>query len=180
MLFHMGDTDPILLPQPMTYMRALAHMRSWLKRNATSEPEGHAPPVASMTTHSGKATLLTWANQLELPVELRAAQGHHKHEAPKGMVNLYGRDDTVGGLKTQRLISNAVRAGHHFHVPVGRGAAEPLPPLHRVVAPPMTESEGERPAKAVASKQEAPSGDCESSSSDSSSEAGAGGSADIT
>ena len=60
-----------------------------------------------MTTHSGKATLLTWANQLELPVELRAAQGHHKHEAPKGMVNLYGRDDTVGGLKTQRLITKA-------------------------------------------------------------------------
>ena len=102
MLFDMGDADPILLPQPMTYMRAFAHMRSWLKRNATSEPEGHAPPVPSMTTHSGKATLLTWANHLELPVELRAAQGHHKHEAPKGMVNLYGRDDTVCGLKTQK------------------------------------------------------------------------------
>ena len=54
---------------------------------------GGVPPehVGGFSLHSCKATSLSWALQLGLPLELRAAQGHHS--LPSKSVQKYGRDD---------------------------------------------------------------------------------------
>ena len=119
----------------MPYMRALAHLRSWVKEQ--EDKVSSTPMLTRVATHSCKATLLAWAKQLEVSTALRAAQGHHKHvELEPTMVNKYGRDDTANSLRVQRLIGQAGRSGTVFHLPQERGALPHLPGAPRKVAGP--------------------------------------------
>lgn len=124
-----------LLEQPMTYMRALAHMRAWVAKRSPHKKEEGGEMV--MSTHSCKATILSWGRSVAAPLEWRASQGHHKvqNQAGNAMVQLYGRDDTQGSLQLQRLIGESARKGYVFTIPVGRGGSLPIAPLPREVAP---------------------------------------------
>ena len=64
-------TEPNVLPQPIIFMRALAHLRSWV---AQREDKGGAETAGEISTHSCKVTLLTWGAQLGAPEAWRATQ----------------------------------------------------------------------------------------------------------
>ena len=101
--------------QPMGYTSMLAQMRRCLCLHA-----GLTPTEAGLfTLHSCKATSLSWAQQLGLPLQLRAAQGHHR--LPNEAVRKYGRDDVWPQLRAQHRILSAVARGWRPSVPLLRG-----------------------------------------------------------
>ena len=71
------------------------------------------------TLHSLKATTLSWAMQLELPLEQRAAQGHHRDAWT--CVRKYRRDDILPQLACQRSLWDAISKGWEPIVPLLRG-----------------------------------------------------------
>ena len=79
-LMHCQQSDPardFLMAsggQPMAYTSMLGQMRRRLCDCADLSPE----TARQFTLHSCKATTLSWAAQLNLPTELRAAQGPHR------------------------------------------------------------------------------------------------------
>ena len=94
---------------PMSYAQTIALLRRYLQT---------IPSLCSCaleyTLHSAKATVLSWACQLNLDSESRALQGHHKPSL-QSSVNLYGRDSVHAPIQLQMQI----RALH-------RGAQSPV------------------------------------------------------
>ena len=92
---------------PMPYSTALAHFRRCLVKYTSLTVED----ARKFTLHSLKTTLLTWGLQLQVGVEERAAQGHHRLRNSSGCVEKYRRDDVLPALRCQRSVIKAVRAG---------------------------------------------------------------------
>ena len=81
---------------------------------------GLRPELAMrFTLHSCKATILSWASQLGIPENLRAAQGHHRLASQ--MVKKYGRDDVWPQIRCQNKIRQAVANGWYPATPLNRG-----------------------------------------------------------
>ena len=59
---------------PMAYSTASSHLRRCLAAYTSLD----VADVCKFTLHSLKTTPLTWGLQLQLGVEVRAAQGHHR------------------------------------------------------------------------------------------------------
>ena len=85
----MPERDFLLSRQgmPLGYAMMLAQFRRCLALYGGVRPEH----VGGFSLHSCKATTLSWALQLGLRLELRAAQGHHS--LPSKSIQKYGRDD---------------------------------------------------------------------------------------
>ena len=78
------------------------------------------------TLHGLKATVLSWARQLDVREDLRGDQGHHRASSGRTAVALYSRDDVWGALRCQDAVLNAVHAGFRPLAPQGRGGQIPL------------------------------------------------------
>ena len=92
----------------MSYSTALSHLRRCLATYARLE----VADVRKFALHSlKKTTPLTWGLQLQLGVEVRAAQGHHRVRNSSGCVEKYRRDDVLPALRCQRSIVRAVQNG---------------------------------------------------------------------
>ena len=78
--------------------------------------------VANLSTHSMKSTLLASAGQLNMNLENRAKQGHHKKP-----VQLYSRDDVWPSLFLRRDILVDASAGLRPLTSQAPGAKQPLP-----------------------------------------------------
>ena len=99
-------TDSVPFSTPCSYHHALALIRfyghcCWLSP-ALLSPE----QAANLPTHSMKSTLLAAAGQLNMSLENRAKQAHHKKS-----VQLYSRDDVWPSLFLQRDILVDVSTG---------------------------------------------------------------------
>ena len=80
---------------PMGYTSMLAQLRRCLHTYADLA----VSDAFVFTLHSCKATALSWASQLSLSTELRAAQGHHR--LASASVKKYSRDDVWSQLVCQ-------------------------------------------------------------------------------
>ena len=60
------------------------------------------------TVHSLEASTLSWASQLDLSLEERAAQGHHSLRNSAGCVEKCRRDDLLPALRCQRRLIQAL------------------------------------------------------------------------
>ena len=101
--------------RPMSFTSMLGQLRRCLCTYANLSVE----EAKRFTLHSCKATTLSWATQLNLALDLRAAQGHHA--LPNSCVKKYGRDDIWPQLLCQEKILKKVSHGWHPHVPINRG-----------------------------------------------------------
>ena len=81
-----------------------------------------AEEALSFTMHSLKTTLLTWGLQIQVGVEERAAQGHHRLRTSSGCVEKYRCDDVLPALRCQRAVIRAVRSGWVSCTALARGA----------------------------------------------------------
>ena len=99
------------------------------------------PPILTpdqalcLSTHSMKSTLLAAAGQLNLNIEQRAKQGHHKQS-----VQLYSRDDVWPSLFLQRDILIEIGSGWRPLTSQARGAKH-RPPEPIFFSPPITEKD---------------------------------------
>lgn len=75
--------------------------------------------------HSLKATVLSWSRQCNIPEDMRAEQGHHKHGSARASVRLYGRDDVWGAVRLQRVLHEQLRSGWRPMAAQARGGQEP-------------------------------------------------------
>ena len=91
----------------MSYSTALSQLRRCLATYTRLE----VADVRKFALHSLKTTPLTWGLQLQLGVEVRAAQGHHRVRNSSGCVEKYRRDDVLPALRCQRSIVRAVQNG---------------------------------------------------------------------
>ena len=91
----------------MSYSTALSQLRRCLATYTRLE----VADVRKFALHSLKTTPLTWGLQLQLRVEVRAAQGHHRVRNSSGCVEKYRRDDVLAALRCQRSIVRAVQNG---------------------------------------------------------------------
>ncbi len=82
-----------------------------------------------------KSTLLAAGGQLNLNLEQRAKQGHHKKS-----VQLYSRDDVWPSLFPQRDILVDISTGWRPLTSQSRGAKQPLPEP-RFLAPPRPQAD---------------------------------------
>jgi len=82
-----------------------------------------------------KSTMLAAAGQLNLNIEQRAKQGHHKQS-----VQLYSRDDVWPSLFLQRDILIEIGSGWRPLTSQARGAKQPLPEPS-FTSPPITEED---------------------------------------
>ena len=110
-------TDSVPFSTPCSYHHALALIRfyghcCWLSP-ALLSPE----QAANLSTHSMKSTLLAAAGQLNMNLENRAKQAHHKKS-----VQLYSRDDVWPSLFLQRDILVDVSTGWRPLTSQARGA----------------------------------------------------------
>ena len=115
-------TDSVPYSRPCSYHHALALVRfyfqcSWLKQPLLSPEQ-----AKHLSTHSMKSTLLAAAGQLNLNLEQRAKQGHHKKS-----VQLYSRDDVWPSFFLQRDILIEISTGWRPLTSQARGAKQPLP-----------------------------------------------------
>ena len=86
-------------------------------------PQLLSPDQASgLSTHSMKSTLLAAAGQLNINIEQRAKQGHHKQS-----IQLYSRDDVWPSLFLQLDILIDITTGWKPLTSQARGARQPLP-----------------------------------------------------
>ena len=70
--------------------------------------------------------MLSWAQQLQLPLEQRQLQGHHR-SAINGSVSLYSRSDTFPALLLQASIAQKIAEGFRPLRPMLRGGAPSVP-----------------------------------------------------
>ena len=85
------------------------------------------------SAHSMKVTLLAWSGQVaSSSPEQRMHQGHHKLQ----VTDVYGRDETLGALRTQLHVLSALAEGWRPYIAQERGAMQPvLEPLVAVCIP---------------------------------------------
>ncbi len=86
-------TDTIPFSSPCSYHHALALIRFYSQCTWLTPPLLLAEQAIHLSIHSMKSTLLAAAGQLNLNLEQRAKQGHHKK-----FVQLYSRDDVWPSL----------------------------------------------------------------------------------
>ena len=103
---------------PVAYATALAHLRRCLVKYTSLA----VTEARQFTLHSLKTTLLTWGLQLQVGVEERAAQGHHRLRNSSGCVEKCRRDDVLPALRCQRAVIRAVRSGWVPCTALARGA----------------------------------------------------------
>ena len=92
-------TDSIPFSSPCSYHHALALIRFSCQCNWLSPALLTPEQASNLSTHSLKSTLLAAAGQLNLNLESRAKQGHHKES-----VQLFSREDVWPSLFLQRDI----------------------------------------------------------------------------
>ena len=92
-------TDSIPFSSPCSFRHALALIRFYCKCCWLSPALLSPEQAANLSTHSMKSILLAAAGQLNLNLESRAKQGHHKKS-----VQLYSRDDVWPSSFLQRDI----------------------------------------------------------------------------
>ena len=128
-------TDSIPFSSPCSYHHALALIRFYTQCNWIQPPLLSAEEAKHLSTHSMKSTMLAAAGQLNMNLEQRAKQGHHKKS-----VQLYSRDDVWPSLFLQRDILVDISAGWRPLTSQSRGAKQPLPepPFH---TPPITQAD---------------------------------------
>lgn len=115
-------TDTIPFSSPCSYHHGLALIRYYAQCLWLPKPILSPEQARDLSTHSMKSTLLAAAGQLNLNVEQRAKQGHHKQS-----VQLYSRDDVWPSLFLQRDILTDVSIGWRPLTSQARGAKQPLP-----------------------------------------------------
>ncbi|CAE8603448.1 unnamed protein product [Polarella glacialis] len=90
------------------------------------------------TLHSLKATMLSWALQLELPEHHRLALGHRRVKGEHAMARKYSRDDVLPALRAQWAILVSVQGGWIPMTAQRRGGRPPVregtPSLHSSAA----------------------------------------------
>lgn len=93
---------------------------------------------SGLSTHSMKSTLLAAAGQLNINIEQRAKQGHHKQS-----VQLYSRDDVWPSLLLQLDILIDISTGWKPLTSQACGARQPLPEpnFESPQSPPITDSD---------------------------------------
>lgn len=127
--------------KPLGYTAMLAQFRRCLCLYGGLQPD----QVVRFTLHSCKATTLSWAAQLGVPEDLRAAQGHHR--LANHCVKKYGRDDVWPQIRCQRKLVNAIAEGWVPSTPLNRGLSrleEDVVAIQRLCRPaPLTASESE-------------------------------------
>ena len=117
---------PVFL-RPMPRDRGLQLLRYWLCRCHESHQVTAQPSDFHLLgTHSCKTTLLCWAQQLQLPLEQRQLQGHHR-SAINGSVSLYSRNDTLPALMLQCTVAQRIAEGFRPLRPMLRGGSPSLP-----------------------------------------------------
>ena len=111
------------------------HSFAYTQCNWIQPPLLSAEEAKHLSTHSMKSTMLAAAGQLNMNLEQRAKQGHHKKS-----VQLYSRDDVWPSLFLQRGILVDISTGWRPLTSQSRGAKQPLPepPFH---TPPITQAD---------------------------------------
>ena len=112
---------------PWTSKTALCGSRKELSKVwAGSQFSSLEDCAVEYTLHSAKATLLSWACQLNLDPASRALQGHHKSSL-QSSINLYGRDSVHSPLQLQSDIrTQIIMHGFRPSTPLHRGAQTPV------------------------------------------------------
>ena len=128
-------TDTVPFSSPCTYHHGLALIRYYAQCLWLREPILSPDQARDLSTHSMKSTLLAAAGQLNLNVEHRAKQGHHKQS-----VQLYSRDNVWPSLFLQRDILTEISTGWRPLTSQARGAKQPLPEPD-FDSPPITEED---------------------------------------
>ena len=80
----------------MPYYRANELLRRTLQAEFMGAARLPAAASRSYTLHGLKATLLSYARQLDVDESCCADQGHHRTTPGRASVRLYGRDDVFG------------------------------------------------------------------------------------
>ena len=111
-------------PRPMRYSSPLAQSRRCLCAFTSLNSQ----EAMKFTLHSLKASTLSWANQLDLSLEERAAQGHRRLTNSAGCVEKYRRDDLLPALPCQRCLIQAFAAGWMPGTPLATGIKLALEP----------------------------------------------------
>ncbi len=127
-------TDSIPFSSPRSYHHALALIRFYTQFNWITPGLLTPEETKHLSTHDLKSTLLAAAGQLNLNLEHRGKQGHHKEP-----VQLYSRDDVWQSLFLQRDILVDVSTGWRPLTSQSRGAKQPLPEPS-FDAPPITQA----------------------------------------
>ena len=110
---------------PMRFSTATTFLRAFQApqmQNARMTPE----KARQCTLHSLKATMLSIAEQVDVPEHHRAEQGHHRQHGGRASVRLYSRDDVWRALACQQLVVQRVAEGFRPLTAQGRGAQIPL------------------------------------------------------
>lgn len=121
------DLNRPLFLRPMPRDRGLQLLRYWLCKcheahGVVAKPED----FHLLGTHSCKTTLLCWSQQLQLSLEQRQLQGHHR-SAVNGSVALYSRNDTLPALMLQCTVAQRIAEGFRPLRPMLRGGSPSLP-----------------------------------------------------
>ena len=113
--------DSGAIVEPMSYAQTIARLRKYL-----NQIEALRSCSLEYTLHSAKATMLSWACQLNLDSHSRALQGHRKPSL-KSSVNLYGRDSVHAPLDLQSTVrTQIIESGFRPSTPLHRGAQCPV------------------------------------------------------
>ena len=121
------DLEKPLFLKPMARDRGLQLLRYWLCRcHESHQVKAQPSDFHLLGTHSCKTTLLCWAQQLQLPLEQRQLQGHHR-SALNGSVALYSRNDTIPALLLQSTVAQRIAEGFRPLRPMLRGGQPSLP-----------------------------------------------------
>lgn len=127
-------TKPLFL-RPMHRDRGLHLLRYWLcKCHESHQAPAKPEDFHLLGTHSCKTTILCWAQQLQLPLEQRQLQGHHRSAINKS-VALYSRNDTLPALLLQCTVAQKIAEGFRPLRPVLRGGCPSLPDFAIQVPP---------------------------------------------
>jgi len=121
------DQQRPLFVQPMSRARGIHLLRYLLRLQGESlgfqvEPEY----LHLLGTHSCKTTLLCWGQQLNLSLESRRLQGHHRMAEGMASVALYSRSDVFPAVQLQRQIAKKIADGFRPVRPMLRGGSPPL------------------------------------------------------
>ena len=127
-------TKPMFL-RPMPRDRGLQLLRYWMcKCHESYQVKAQPTDFHLLGTRSCKTTLLCWSQQLQLPLEQRQLQGHHR-SAVNGSVALYSRNDTLPALTLQCTVAQRIAEGFRPLRPMLRGGAPSLPDFNLQLPP---------------------------------------------
>lgn len=130
-----SDLNKPLFLRPMRRDRGLHLLRYWLCRCHESHQAPAKPEDFHLLgTHSCKTTILCWAQQLQLPLEQRQLQGHHRSAINKS-VALYSRNDSLPALLLQCTVAQKIAEGFRPLRPVLRGGCPSMPDFAIQVPP---------------------------------------------